>query len=62
MPILDLPGGTGLSKDFQSTLDHIRSIAESEAQKGGLFERLMKTYFIQDPLYSERLSRVISDN
>ena len=47
-----------MSKDFQSTLDHIRSIADSEAQKGRLFERLMKTYFTQDPLYSERFAGV----
>ena len=30
---------------FQKTLDHIRSIAESEAHKGGLFERLI----VNDP-------------
>ena len=44
--------------DFQSTLDHIRSTAESEAHKGRLFERLMKAYFLQDPLYQERFSDV----
>ena len=44
--------------DFQSTLDHIRSIAESEAHKGRLFERLMKAYFLQDPLYQERFSNI----
>ena len=43
---------------FQRTLDHIRSIADSEAGKGRLFERLMKTYFIEDPLYKERFSGV----
>ena len=43
---------------FQRTLDHIRSIADSETQKGRLFERLMKTYFIKDPLYKERFSHV----
>ena len=43
---------------FQTVLDHIRSIADSEAQKGRLFERLMKTYFIEDPLYRERFSQV----
>ena len=40
-----------MSGSFQRTLDHIRSIADSEAQKGRLFERLMKTYFLGDPLY-----------
>ena len=47
-----------MSGSFQRTLDHIRSIADSEAQKGRLFERLMKTYFLGDPLYSERFSNV----
>ena len=56
--MLDLPGGKGLSNGFQRTLDHIRSIADSEAHKGRLFERLMKTYFIKDPLYQERFSQV----
>lgn len=48
----------GLSQGFQRTLDHIRSIADSEAHKGRLFERLMKTFFTQDPHYKGRFSRV----
>ena len=44
--------------DFQSTLDHIRSSADSKAHTGRLFERLMKAYFLQDPLYQERFSNV----
>ncbi len=44
--------------DFQSTLDHIRSSADSKAHQGRLFERLMKAYFLQDPLYQERFSEV----
>ena len=47
-----------MSNGFQTVLDHIRSISDSEAQKGRLFERLMKTYFIEDPLYRERFSHV----
>ena len=43
---------------FQRALDHIRSISETEAQKGRLFERLMKAYFGEDPMYQERFSRV----
>ena len=43
---------------FQRALDHIRSISETEAQKGRLFERLMQAYFREDPLYRERFSRV----
>ena len=47
-----------MSNGFQNTLDHIRAIATSEAEKGRLFERLMKTYFTQDPLYRDRFSHV----
>ena len=43
---------------FQRALDHIRSVADSEARKGRLFERLMKAYFTQDPLYRDRFSEV----
>ncbi len=43
---------------FHQVLDHIRATSESEAQKGRLFERLMKTYFEQDPLYHDRFARV----
>ena len=47
-----------MSDGFQQVLDHIRSTADSEARKGRLFERLMKTYFTQDPLYRDRFSEV----
>ncbi len=47
-----------MSDGFQQVLDHIRSIANSEFEKGQLFERLMKTYFTQDPLYRDRFSEV----
>ncbi len=43
-----------MNDGFQSILDHIRSIAESEAHKGRLFERLMKSYFRKDPVYRDR--------
>ena len=43
---------------FQHALDHIRSVSETEAQKGRLFERLMQAYFREDPLYQERFSQV----
>ena len=39
-------------------LDHIRSRAASERQKGYEFERLMKALFRVDPLYKERFSDV----
>ena len=47
-----------MSDGFQRVLDHIRSIAGSEAEKGRLFERLMKAYFGQDPVYRDRFSDV----
>ena len=47
-----------MSDGFQDTLDHIRAIATSEAEKGRLFERLMKRYFTQDPLYRDRFAHV----
>ena len=43
-----------MNNSFQAVLDHIRSIADSEARKGRLFERLMKAYLIKDRLYRER--------
>ena len=47
-----------MSNGFQRVLDHIRSIAGTEAEKGRLFERPMKAYFRQDPLYGDRFSGV----
>ncbi len=47
-----------MSNGFQGVLDHIRSVADSEAAKGRLFERLMKRYFAQDPIYRDRFSDV----
>ena len=47
-----------MSDGFQRVLDHIRSTAETEFAKGKLFERLMKTYFREDPLYSDRFANV----
>ena len=47
-----------MSSGFQQALEQIRSIADSEAQKGRLFERLMKTYFSVDPIYGERFRTV----
>ena len=43
---------------FQSVLDYIRERATSEYRKGELFERLMLTYFSQDPDYKEQFSEV----
>ncbi len=47
-----------MTNSFQTVLDHVRSISDTEAEKGRRFERLMKSYFEQDPLYRDRFSRV----
>ena len=47
-----------MTDGFQRVLDHIRAIAGTQAEKGRLFERLMKAYFEQDPLYRDRFSQV----
>ena len=47
-----------MSDGFQRVLDHIRSDADTQVQKGHRFERLMKAYFAQDPLYGDRFSDV----
>ena len=38
-----------LPTSFRRTLDQLRSIAETEREKGALFERLMRKYFTEDP-------------
>ena len=43
---------------FQSVLDYIRERATSEYRKGDLFERLMLTYFSEDPDYKQQFSEV----
>ena len=43
---------------FENALHHIRAIAGTEAAKGRLFERLMKRYFSEDPLYRDRFANV----
>ena len=49
---------TPTNPGFQSTLDYIRETARSERQKGDLFERLMLTYFTEDPDYQQQFSEV----
>ena len=53
-------GGEGEQPNpgFQSVLDYIREHAQSEHQKGELFERLMLKYFTEDPDYKEQFSQV----
>ena len=47
-----------MTGSFQATLEYIRALADSEAKKGRLFERLIKAYLINDPLYRNRFSAV----
>ena len=43
---------------FQRALDYIRDISDSQFEKGKLFERMMKVFFQEDPIYKERFSKV----
>ena len=47
-----------MSYGFQQTLDQIRADAGSHAESGALFERLVKQYFRQDPVYTDRFSEI----
>lgn len=44
---------------FYDVLDHVRAMTKTEADKGKLFERVMKAYFKQAPLYKSRFKRVM---
>ncbi len=48
--------GRQTNPGFQSVLNYIRERATSEYRKGELFERLMVTYFSQDPDYQQQFS------
>ena len=43
---------------FDVVLDHVRALSKTEAQKGRLFERVMKAYFEQAPNYKARFQTV----
>ncbi|RKU14540.1 damage-inducible protein [Candidatus Poribacteria bacterium] len=43
---------------FQSALNHIRETSDSEYGKGKRFERMMKVFFSEDPIYQDRFSNV----
>ena len=47
-----------MNKGFQRVLDYLISAAENQARQGREFERLMKAYFVQDPVYKDRFSDV----
>ena len=53
--------GTGneeTDNGFYSTLDYIRENANTQYGKGRLFERLIRTYLLEDPFYQKRFSEV----
>ncbi|MDD9975385.1 MAG: DEAD/DEAH box helicase family protein [Candidatus Poribacteria bacterium] len=43
---------------FYSALNYIRENANTQYGKGKLFERLIRTYFLEDPFYQKRFSEV----
>lgn len=47
-----------MSVSFQEMLDQIRTVSDSEREKGSRFERVMKKFFAEDPVYKERFSNV----
>jgi predicted helicase len=46
------------SVTVENVLDHLRATAMSEREKGDLFERLIRSYFLTDPLYKDRFEQV----
>ena len=53
---LDL--GHETDNGFQSALNHIRETSDSEYGKGRRFERMMKVFFLEDPIYKNRFTDV----
>ena len=47
-----------INDSFENVLAHLRSIAGTEAERGRLFERLMKADLRADLLYQDRFSSV----
>ena len=49
--------GTGSEEtdnEFYSALNYIRENANTQYGKGKLFERLIRTYLLEDPFYQKR--------
>ncbi len=51
-------GSEETDNGFYSTLDYIRENANTQYGKGKLFERLIRTYLLEDPFYQKRFSEV----
>jgi predicted helicase len=49
---------SSLDKSLAELLSEFRATATSDADKGNKFERLVKFYFIHDPIWSEQLTNV----
>ncbi len=43
---------------FEEMLEQIRAVSDSEYEKGRHFERVIKKFFTEDPLYRDRFSNV----
>ena len=56
--LLDLGTHRTTNPKLQSVMDYIDEKSTSSARKGILFERLMRQYFLTDPIYKDRFSEV----
>ena len=46
-----MPESTVVDRGFQSILDYIDERSSSPYRKGELFEKVMRQYFLADPIY-----------
>ena len=53
-----MPENTVMDRGFQSILEYIDERSSSPYRKGELFEKLMREYFLADPIYKDSFSEV----
>ena len=53
-----MPESTMVDRGFQSILDYIDERSSSPYRKGELFEKVMRQYFLADPIYKDSFSDV----
>ena len=53
-----MPESTVMDRGFQSILYYIDEQSSSPYRKGELFEKLMREYFLKDPIYQDSFSDV----
>ena len=53
-----MPESTMVDRGFQSILDYIDERSSSPYRKGELFEKVMRQYFLADPIYKDSFSEV----